>query len=99
MLMPRPFAMTPKATEYLRSRLQDPEPGRRPHLVRGFGYADGLSDVVYYEGEHFQLVYEGNTDSPTEHVELFGREVAIARGSPVSFPAASVWFWFRHNGQ
>jgi hypothetical protein len=79
MLKAPPFSMTAEAAEHVLSRLQDQEPGRKPHLIRGFGYADGFSDLVYYEGEHFQLVYEESTHAPGLHVELFGHQVAIAK--------------------
>jgi len=70
--------MTPEAANYIRSRLRDQETGRLPCLVRGFGYADALSDVGYFEGEHFQIVYEENPVGPVEQVELFGNLVAVA---------------------
>lgn len=44
--------MTPKAADYVRSRLLDQQPRRKPHLIRGSSCADGLSGVVYYEEEH-----------------------------------------------
>ena len=71
--------MNPEAADYVRSRLRDHEAGRKPCLIRGFGYADGLSDVVYYTGENFQIIYEENPVGPMKHVELFGQQVAIAR--------------------
>ncbi len=73
-----PFSMTPEAADYVRSRLQDQEAGRQPCFIRGFGYADALSGVVYFEGEHFQIIYEEKPAGPTEQVELFGHQVAIA---------------------
>jgi len=72
-----PFTMTPEAADYVRSRLRDREEGRKPCLVRGLGYADGLSDDVYFEGEHFQIIYEKLAD-PAEQVELLGERVVIA---------------------
>jgi len=79
MLTAPPFAMTPEAADYVRSRLQEQEADRKPCLVRGFGCADGLSDVVYYEGEHFQIIHQEDSVGRIEHIELFGHQVTIAR--------------------
>ena len=80
MLTPITFAMTVKAEEYIRSRLNEPEPGRKPSLVTGFAYGDGLSDAIWYEGEHFQIIYEDQVRwEAAQHLELFGHQVAIGR--------------------
>ena len=73
-----PFAVTPEAADFVRSRLRDPEAGRQPCLIRGFGYADALSDVVYFEGEHFQIIYEEKSTASKEQVELLGHQVAVS---------------------
>ncbi len=73
--------MTPEAADYVRSCLQDREPGRQPCLIRGFGYADALSDAVYFEGEHFQIIYQEKPTGPTEQLEVFGHQVTVATGT------------------
>ena len=69
--------MTPEAADYVRSRLGDWEEGCKPCLVRGFGYADGLSNDDYFEGEHFQIIYQ-KPIGLAKQVKLFGHQVAIA---------------------
>jgi hypothetical protein len=81
MLTRVPFAMTSGAAAFVRSQLQDVEPWlgplRWPFLVRIFGWADGLTDGVWYEGEHFHLVHREEWRWDLDVVALFGHQVYI----------------------
>ena len=77
MAMRVPFAMTPGAAAYIKSRLRETETDRRPRLIRAFGYGDGLSDAIWYEGEHFHVTYEEKIAKDSVVVQLLGESVAI----------------------
>ena len=75
-----PFALTPEATGYVRSHLQQPGPGEELALItvlRRSCVADG-KERVWFEGEHFMIcTYDVGQRPHADHVDLFGYRVSV----------------------
>src|SRR5580765_8265171 len=77
---PLPFAMTPEAADYVRSRLRSPAAGEELALItvtRQAGIIDG-QERVWFDGEHFMVcIYDIGRRPNAQHVEMFGHHVSL----------------------
>jgi hypothetical protein len=77
---PLPFAMTPEAVDYVRSRLRPPAAGKELALITGTRKAEIVDgqERVWFDGENFMVcIYDIGRRLNAQHVELFGHQVSI----------------------
>lgn len=80
MPMSLPFAMTPEAADYVRSRLRPPAAGEELALITVLRQAEmvGGQERVWFDGEHFMVcTYDIGRRPNAWHIELFGHQVSI----------------------
>ena len=77
---PLPFAMTPEAADYVRSRLRPPAAGEELALITVLRQAEMVDgqERVWFDGEHFMVcTYDIGRRPNAQHIELFGHQVSI----------------------
>jgi len=77
---PLPFAMTPEAADYIRSRLRSPAAREELALITATRQAEIIDgqERVWFDGEHFMVcIYDIGRRPNAQHVELFGHQVSI----------------------
>ena len=77
---PLPFAMTPEAVDYVRSRLRPPAAGEELALITALRQAEmvGGQERVWFDGEHFMIcTYDIGRRPNAQHIVLFGHQVSI----------------------
>ena len=81
---PFPFAMTPEAADYVRSRLRPPAAGEELALITALRQAEmvGGQERVWFDGEHFMICFYDVGGRPqAEHIELLGHRVSIVQST------------------
>ena len=76
---PLPFAMTPEAADYVRSRLRPPAAGEELALITVLRQAkmDGGQEQDWFDGEHFMVcTYDIGRRPNAQRIELFGHQVS-----------------------